>query len=271
MAFTFLVYPCLILAYMGVAAFPSKHHEDIDRSFYKAIPGKIIFKHQINDIIIFSSRVDVVNLSCRSCVLASVHCRQSIVGSQAVMSATFSIISAVHSIAFRVSKSFILPSKIYGQIYIPEVSWMLMCLCLAKTVGLRDTKMLSHVYGTHSSYWLNTIVNLSLDHSQMFIMNFDCFSRFVRLAVTLVMLVTTCLMGLVLITVWKQRIFIVVAFFLCFGSVELLCISTYVYKIPERAWNPLVLSFIFMAVMYIWTYGTTKKHDFDMERFQWIE
>ncbi|KAG5404023.1 hypothetical protein IGI04_010142 [Brassica rapa subsp. trilocularis] len=38
-AFSFFVYPCLILAYMGEAAFLSKHHEDIQRSFYKAIPG----------------------------------------------------------------------------------------------------------------------------------------------------------------------------------------------------------------------------------------
>ncbi|KAK7387247.1 hypothetical protein VNO78_27889 [Psophocarpus tetragonolobus] len=32
-AFTCLVYPCLILAYMGEAAFLSRHHEDIERSF----------------------------------------------------------------------------------------------------------------------------------------------------------------------------------------------------------------------------------------------
>ncbi|KAJ8431023.1 hypothetical protein Cgig2_003838 [Carnegiea gigantea] len=38
-AFSFLVYPCLVLAYMGEAAFLSRHHEDIQRSFYKAIPG----------------------------------------------------------------------------------------------------------------------------------------------------------------------------------------------------------------------------------------
>lgn len=40
LAFTLLVYPSLILAYMGKAAYLSKHHEDIQRSFYKAIPGK---------------------------------------------------------------------------------------------------------------------------------------------------------------------------------------------------------------------------------------
>lgn len=99
----------------------------------------------------------------------------------------------------------------------------------------------------------------------MLIMNFECFLGFVGLAVTTVMLVTTCLMGQVMITVWKQRIFIVVAFFLFFGSVELLYISACIYKIPEGGWIPLVLSFIFMAVMYIWNYGTMKKHDFDME------
>jgi len=41
-AFSFFVYPCLILAYMGEAAFLSKHHEDIQQSFYKAIPGKFL-------------------------------------------------------------------------------------------------------------------------------------------------------------------------------------------------------------------------------------
>lgn len=96
-------------------------------------------------------------------------------------------------------------------------------------------------------------------------MHFNCFSGFVGLAVTTVMLVTTCLMGLVMIIVRKQRIFIAVAFLVCFGSVELLYISACVYKIPEGGWIPLVLSFIFMAVMYIWNYGTMKKHDFDME------
>ncbi|KAJ4891297.1 Potassium transporter 1 [Raphanus sativus] len=42
-AFSFFVYPCLILAYMGEAAFPSKHHEDIQRSFYKAIPEPVFW------------------------------------------------------------------------------------------------------------------------------------------------------------------------------------------------------------------------------------
>ncbi|KAF2577162.1 hypothetical protein F2Q68_00001187 [Brassica cretica] len=123
-AFSFFVYPCLILAYMGEAAFLSKHHEDIQRSFYKAIPG---------------------------------------------------------------------------------------------------------------------------------------------LAVTSVMLVTTCLMTLVMTIVWKQRTITVLAFLLCFGSIELLYFTSCVYKIPEGGWIPILLSLTFLVLMYIWNYGTTKKHEFDVE------
>lgn len=39
-AFTFLVYPALILAYMGQAAYLSMHHEDSYQiSFYVSVPG----------------------------------------------------------------------------------------------------------------------------------------------------------------------------------------------------------------------------------------
>jgi len=39
-AFTFLVYPALILAYMGQAAYLSHHHDsDLQISFYVSVPG----------------------------------------------------------------------------------------------------------------------------------------------------------------------------------------------------------------------------------------
>lgn len=48
-AFTSLVYPALILAYMGQAAYLSKHHY-IDTSFqigfYVSVPGNILFTSQ---------------------------------------------------------------------------------------------------------------------------------------------------------------------------------------------------------------------------------
>ncbi|KAJ0083370.1 hypothetical protein Patl1_31067 [Pistacia atlantica] len=132
----------------------------------------------------------------------------AIVGSQAVISATFSIVSQCCALNC-----------------FPAVK-------IVHTSRLRDTNMMGHAYG---------------------------------LAVTTVMFVTTCLMALVMIIVWKRRLIYVVAFLVFFGSVELLYISACVYKVPEGGWIPLVLSLIFMAIMYIWNYGTMKKHDFDVE------
>ncbi|XXG39718.1 hypothetical protein AAC387_Pa01g0604 [Persea americana] len=140
-AFTFLVYPsikCLMLAYIGEAAFLSKHHQDIQQSFYKAMPEPVFWPVFV-----------VATLA-------------SIVGSQAVISATFSIKSIGYS-----------------------------CLCLAVTVGLRDTNMIGRAYG----------------------------------AVTVVMFVTSYLMFLVIIIVWKQRIMVAVTFLVFFGSIELFYIS----------------------------------------------
>ncbi|KAK8914238.1 Potassium transporter 1 [Platanthera zijinensis] len=208
-AFTFLVYPCLILAYMGEAAFLSKHHDDIHRSFYQAIPETVFWP-----------------------VFIIATCA-AIVGSQAVISATFSIISQCCALnCFPRVKLVHTSNHIFGQIYIPEINWILMCLCLAVTVGLRNTDMIGHAYG---------------------------------LAVTIVVFVTTLLMSLVIIIVRKQKIIAAMAFLLFFGSIELLYISASLLKIPEGGWIPLLLSAIFMGVMYVWNYGTLLKHEFDLQ------
>nr|DAD26265.1 TPA_asm: hypothetical protein HUJ06_027733 [Nelumbo nucifera] len=70
---------------------------------------------------------------------------------------------------------------------------------------------------------------------------------------------------MVMIIVWKQRVTTAVAFLLFFGSIEVLYISASLIKVPEGGWIPLVLSMIFMGIMYIWNYGTLKKHQFDVE------
>ncbi|KAL2568249.1 hypothetical protein AAZV13_18G056466 [Glycine max] len=107
-----------------------------------------------------------------------------------------------------------------------------MCFCLAITIGLRDTNVIGHAYG---------------------------------LAVITVMFVTTCLMTLVIVIVWKQGIIKAIACLLLFGSIELLYISACICKVPEGGWISLVLCFIFNCIMYTWNYGTMKKHQFDVE------
>ncbi|KAG6773714.1 hypothetical protein POTOM_021030 [Populus tomentosa] len=108
-AFTGLVYPCSVLAYMGEAAYLSKNRGDLQSSFYKAVPVFII------------------------ATLATV------VGSQAIISATFSIISQCRVLnCFPRVKIVHTSNNIHGQIYIPEVNWVLMILCLAVVVGFRE-------------------------------------------------------------------------------------------------------------------------------------
>jgi KUP system potassium uptake protein len=72
----------------------------------------------------------------------------SVVGSQAIISGTFSIINQSQSLGcFPRVKVVHTSDKIHGQVYIPEINWMLMILCIAVTIGFRDTKHLGNASG----------------------------------------------------------------------------------------------------------------------------
>ena len=88
-----------------------------------------------------------------------------------------------------------------------------------------------------------------------------------------VMLVTTCLMTLVIIIVWRRSIILAACFLLFFGSIEAVYISAMYIKVPEGGWAPLLLSLVFMSIMFVWHYGTTKKYEFDLQNkvsMKWI-
>ncbi|CAN7087503.1 unnamed protein product [Brassica oleracea var. botrytis] len=211
-AFTSLVYPSLILAYMGQAAYLSQHHV-IDTSynigFYVSVPEKL--------------RWPVLVIA----ILAAV------VGSQAIITGTFSIIKQCSALGcFPKVKIVHTSSKIHGQIYIPEINWLLMVLCLAVTIGFRDTKRLGNASG---------------------------------LAVITVMLVTTCLMSLVIVLCWHKNILFAIAFVVFFGTIESLYFTASLIKFLEGAWVPVALSLCFLAAMCTWHYGTLKRYEFDVQ------
>ncbi|TYG52499.1 hypothetical protein ES288_D09G032900v1 [Gossypium darwinii] len=211
-AFTFVVYPSLILAYMGQAAYLSKHHineTDYRIGFYVSVPEKI--------------RWPVLVIA----ILAAV------VGSQSIITGTFSIIKQCSALGcFPKIKIIHTSSKIHGQIYIPQINWTLMLLCLAVTIGFRDTKRMGNASG---------------------------------LAVITVMLVTTCLMSLVIVLCWHKSVLLAVFFLFFFGSIEALYFSASLMKFLEGAWVPIALALIFSVIMYVWHYGTLKKYEFDVQ------
>ncbi|XP_022151225.1 potassium transporter 6-like [Momordica charantia] len=209
-AFTFMVYPSLLLAYMGQAAYLSQNHTTPNViGFYVSVPEKL--------------RWPVLIIA----VLAAV------VGSQAIITGTFSIIKQCSALGcFPQVKIVHTSSKVHGQIYIPEVNWILMLLCLAVTIGFRDTKRLGHASG---------------------------------LAVITVMLVTTCLMSLVIVLCWHRSVFLAIGFIFFFGSIESLYFSASLIKFLEGAWVPIAISLVLLIVMYVWHYGTLKKYEFDIQ------
>ncbi|XP_076893514.1 potassium transporter 2-like isoform X2 [Bidens hawaiensis] len=217
-AFTFLVYPALILGYMGQAAYLSKNHQMADDiSYYVSVPKSV--------------RWPVLVIA----ILASV------VGSQAIISGTFSIINQSQSLScFPRVKVVHTSDKKHGQIYIPEINWILMVLCIAVTVGFRDIKHMGNASG---------------------------------LAVMAVMLVTTCLTSLVIILCWHKPPILALCFLLFFGSIELLYFSASLVKFCEGAWLPILLALILVTIMFVWHYGTTKKYQYDLQNkvsLEWL-
>ncbi|XP_051123023.1 potassium transporter 2 [Andrographis paniculata] len=217
-AFTFLVYPALILAYMGQAAYLSKHHHPVHKiGFYVSVPESV--------------RWPVLVVA----ILASV------VGSQAIISGTFSIINQSQSLGcFPRVKVVHTNEKMHGQIYIPEINWMLMILCIAVTIGFRDIKHMGNASG---------------------------------LAVMAVMLVTTCLTSLVIILCWHKPPLVALSFLLFFGTLELLYFSASVIKFTEGAWLPILLALFLVTVMFVWHYATVKKYEYDLHNkvsLEWL-
>ncbi|KAI0495623.1 hypothetical protein KFK09_021926 [Dendrobium nobile] len=122
-AFSALVFPSLLLAYMGEAAFLSKHKEDSQMSFYRSIPESIYWPVYI-----------IATLA-------------TIVASQPMISAIFSIISQCRALnCFPRVKIIHTSNHVHGQIYIPEINWLLMLLCIFVTIGFKDTTAIGNAY-----------------------------------------------------------------------------------------------------------------------------
>lgn len=79
------------------------------------------------------------------------------------------------------------------------------------------------------------------------------------------MFITTCLMFLIISTVWKKNVLLAVLFFVVFGSLELLYISACLGKVHHGGWLPLLFALVIMSLMSIWNYGTMKKDAFELE------
>ncbi|KAJ6431615.1 hypothetical protein OIU84_018989 [Salix udensis] len=215
-AFLLTIYPSLVLTYAGQTAYLIKNPTDHDDGFYKFIPTTIYWP-----IFIISTLAAVV-------------------ASQSLISATFSVIKqSVVLDYFPKIKVVHTSSNKEGEVYSPEVNYILMVLCVAVILIFGDGKDIGNAFGV---------------------------------VVSLVMLITTILLTLVMIMIWRTPPWLVAIYFFIFFTMEGVYASAVLSKIPEGGWIPFAISFILAFIMFGWFYGRQKKmeyeltHKIDLER-----
>ena len=80
----------------------------------------------------------------------------------------------------------------------------------------------------------------------------------------IVFLVTTFLMILIMILVWRCHWILVLAFTCLSLIVELSYFFSVIFKINQGGWVPLVIAGVFFIIMFVWHYGTVKRYEFEM-------
>nr|CAB3453275.1 unnamed protein product [Digitaria exilis] len=122
-AFTAVVFPCLLIAYMGQAAFLMKNPLAAERIFYDSVPGVLFWP-------VF--------------VIATL---AAMIASQAMISATFSCIKQAMALGcFPRIKIIHTSKKVMGQIYIPVMNWFLMVMCIIIVATFRSTNDIANAY-----------------------------------------------------------------------------------------------------------------------------
>ncbi|XP_030461774.1 potassium transporter 5-like [Syzygium oleosum] len=208
-SFSFLVFPALLTAYSGQAAYLMKHADHVANTFYDSIPGPIYWPTFV------------------------VAVAAAIIASQAMISGAFAIVSQSLSLGcFPRVKVVHTSAKYEGQVYIPEVNYMLMIACVLVTLAFKTTTNIGNAYG---------------------------------IAVVSVMLITTCLLTLIMLVIWKTSIWWIVLFFSVFGSIELLYVSSVYYKFKQGGFLPLVFAAVLMTVMIIWHYVHKQRYMYELK------
>ncbi|KAK9236340.1 potassium transporter [Lipomyces kononenkoae] len=204
-----IVYPSLMLAYLGQAAYLVLNPSSISNVFYLSIPGGI---NTPQYWILF--------------VLATL---ATVIASQALILGVFSILRQMIHIdcfpAFHVRHT---SSRVFGQVYIPVVNYILMVGVVLTTVGFRTSSNVTAAYG----------LGISMDF-----------------------FVTTTLITFCLVYVYRVAWYLYVPFFLGFGTLDMCFVAAGVRKVPHGAWFPLVVTIVMTSFISFWRWARSLKVD----------
>ena len=194
-----IVYPCLILTYMGQGALLLSDPKAAINPFYLLAP--------------ISLRLPLVLLATIATIIAS----------QAVISGAFSVTHQAVQLGFlprlRTEHT---SEKAAGQIYIPAVNWGLLAMVLVLVLGFRASSNLASAYG---------------------------------IAVTGTMLITSVMLGVMMLYVWRWNRLIAIGATTLFLIVDGTYFASNITKIPDGGWFPLLVAAISFTVLTTWAKG----------------
>ena len=194
-----LVLPALFLNYLGQGAMLINTPEAAVNPFYLLAPRWALYP------------------------LVALATMAAIIASQALISGAFSLTRQAIQLGYcpRLDIQYTSPHQ-QGQIYIPQVNWLLMISTVGLVVGFRSSSALAAAYG---------------------------------IAVTSTMVITTLLAYLVARRSWGVRRLVAGSLASFFLFIELGFFSANVIKIPHGGWFPLVIGAMIYLLLSTWKKG----------------
>ena len=193
------VFPALYLNYLGQGALIIDDPSAVKNPFYLLVPEPLLYP--------------MVGLSTLATIIAS----------QAVISGAFSLTKQAVQLGYCPRVHVVHTSeREVGQIYVPNINWMLLGAVVALVVGFRSSSALASAYG---------------------------------IAVTLTMMIDTVLAFVVVRALWRWRLGWAVAFVVLFFVVDFAFFSANSVKIFDGGWFPLALGLAIHALLMTWKRG----------------
>jgi KUP system potassium uptake protein len=147
----------------------------------------------------------------------------TIIASQAVISGAFSVTQQAMQLGFiprlRIRHT---SESAVGQIYIPAVNWALMVMVLLLVLFFQTSSNLAAAYG---------------------------------IAVTGAMFIDTCLLTVVLISLWKWKPWLAAPILAVFYAVDIAYFGANLTKVPDGGWFPLLVGLIAFTLLTTWAKG----------------
>jgi KUP system potassium uptake protein len=147
----------------------------------------------------------------------------AIIASQAVISGAFSLTQQAIQLGFMPRLSILHTSeKAAGQIYIPAINWGLAVMVLLLVLFFQSSSNLAAAYG---------------------------------IAVTGAMFIDTCLIAVVLVSLWKWPKWRALPILAVFFIVDMAYFGANLLKVPDGGWVPLMIGLIIFTLLTTWSRG----------------